>query len=291
MIRYILNSEYARRISSLNQDDNLFHPIEYIEQSVVPSITRTFVTLSSIYLFFLIVVSRYVLEEKSSTPYRRRKFAYQMTNLITNFGLGMTGVFYECILQPFWYNVTIEQKITGFKHYILFSHVQLGFQLWALPVGLFFAGEDVTMIVHHLSVILVTSMSSFYTNGFLYWTPFFYGAIELSSVPLAIMNFFKENPEWMELYMRPYLWTRLIFAEMFLLLRVVLFIPPMLHFLFCIYIVMSTSQNVFYQRHLTAVWLSSFTLLLLQLYWGSIIAHGLIRHFRPQWLPKGKKTE
>jgi hypothetical protein len=46
------------------------------------------------------------------------------------------------------------------------------------------------MLMHHVTVIVVASMTLLMTNGFRYWIPYFFGIMEISSIPLAIMNTF-----------------------------------------------------------------------------------------------------
>jgi hypothetical protein len=47
------------------------------------------------------------------------------------------------------------------------------------------------MLMHHVTVIVVASMTLLMTNGFRYWIPYFFGIMEIISIPLAIMNTFK----------------------------------------------------------------------------------------------------
>ena len=100
------------------------------------------------------------------------KASYQLTNLLVNFALGMSGILY--VMNIDW-GESMTNKIIGYAHLKYFSVAQVGYQLWALPVGLFFVGEERAMIVHHVSVICVCSVSAFVSCGFRYYTPYFYG--------------------------------------------------------------------------------------------------------------------
>lgn len=125
------------------------------------------------------------------------------------------------------------------------------------------------------TVVVCSSMSGLLVAGFRYWTPFFYGLVELSSVPLAVLNCFKDHPVLVARYPAAYRTVRLAFAASFLYLRVVLFVPRQYWFLRD-HALLFTSRPVRpYQIYMATVWLSAFFLLLLQTYWAGLILKGL----------------
>jgi hypothetical protein len=240
---------------------------------------------------------------------QKRRLCYQWTNLLVNLCLGLAGLYCECrmILQqnsttnqssisfiaatvlgwsslpPLSLTSTVQDTVAGHEDYIVFSAVQIGYQLWAIPLGLYYVQESWPMLCHHVTVVVCASMSGFLTHGFRYWTPFFYGLVELSSVPLAVMNCCKDHAILVQRYPTFYGRVRLAFALSFLYIRVVLFVPRQYYFLRDHYLLFSSSPIRLYQAYMATVWTSSFFLLNLQLYWASLIVQGLLglRRNRP----------
>jgi hypothetical protein len=159
------------------------------------------------------------------------------------------------------------------------SAMQLGYQLWALPMGLIVVKEPTEMILHHWAVVLTSTMSGFVTLGFRYFSPYFYGLMELSSIPLAAMNTFKDNPKWMHRYQFTYLVTRAAFSFGFLYFRIYLwlFIGPrfLLHNFFAFYTTGWRIEKLF----LGAQWLLAMFLGVLQFYWAYLVTKGIVSFF------------
>lgn len=285
LVHWLGTAEYVEGIQSLTFDD-VFLPRELLMSKLVPSIVVTSLVLSAIYFGWFLFVDRIV--PPGSSQFVRRKVCYQLTNFCTNCFLGLSGVYIQTSMLP--NKVTVEEQIVGFNNLIPFSGFQLGYQLWAIPIGLFLINEDGAMLLHHFTVIFVASMSGTFTNGFRYWTPFFYGVIELSSVPLAIMNTFKDNPSWIKKQPLLYLIVRLIFAFSFVYVRLVLFVPRHVEYLRQHVILWSGHDNRLYQGFMAIVWLCSACLLTLQIYWGSLIIRGLVKVLLPGKKSKGKQN-
>jgi hypothetical protein len=270
------------RIVALNDRPDMFLDRQFLQSQVLPVIIGTSVTLCFVYAFFYFVVAERLIPTKDlqrDKVFKKMKISYQLTNLITNLSLGIAGVYASTIQLP---NMPppVEDQVNGFHQVFYFSSVQLGYQLWAIPLGLII-GETLPMMVHHFTVIIVAGMSGFLANGFRYWTPFFYGVIELSSVPLAVMNAFKDNPELIVRYPRLYTNIRLSFAFLFLYIRILMFVPRNVNFLRD-HLVLYTNyphNNILYVLFMASASLSSFILLILQLYWANLIVKGLISTF------------
>ena len=269
---------HVETVRSLNNHvetySDLLLPWEFIRENVIPVVLQTFATLWLVYLVAYLFLADLVLDRNDpGYMFKKRKVCYQLTNLLNNSGLGLAGLYYEFQMQK--EATTSQETVSGNLHLVFFSAWQLGYQLWAIPVGLFWVKESVPMLLHHFTVIMVSSMSGFLDNGLRYWTPFFYGLIELSSVPLAVMNAFKENQHLIALYPVLYQRVRLVFALSFLYLRVVMFVPRHYMYLRDQLLLWMDSQLFWYKAFMAACWISSVILLLLQLYWASIIVKGL----------------
>jgi hypothetical protein len=60
----------------------------------------------------------------------------------------------------------VEGKNIEYNVFYPILCLQVGFQLWAIPVGLSYVDESTLMILHHVSVIIVACMAGFCTFGF-----------------------------------------------------------------------------------------------------------------------------
>jgi len=278
MIQFELWPEnHAETVRSMNAKvetyADLFLPWEFIRASVLPTIAATFVALCLVYFTAYFFIADYLTDrDDSKYHFKKRKICYQLTNLLTNAGLGLAGLYWEIEMQK--EETSTQDTVTGHHNLVYFSAWQLGYQLWAIPVGLFLVRESLPMLVHHFTVIMVASMSGFLNNGFRYWTPFFYGLIELSSVPLAVMNAFKENPHLMDRYPVQYTRVRMVFALSFLYLRIIMFVPRHFMYLRDQMLLWTDSHLFWYKFFMAACCISSAVLLFLQLFWASFIVKG-----------------
>lgn len=213
-----------------------------------------------------------------------RKIAYQMTNLTVNLILGTYGLYTFFALVPPLESVSMSSRISGFPEYATFGALQVGYNLWALPIGLFFMKESKAMMAHHCAVIIVGSISAFCRNGFRYHAPFFFGAIEISSVPLAIMNFCKDHEELTKKHV-PGLagLIRPVFAVVFLVVRVIMWAPLIVDVLKSAALLGMACDTASCKVGIGSFWFSALFLTLLQFYWAHIIVIGIVK------LLKGKK--
>mmetsp|Transcript_19709 Transcript_19709/g.32341 ORF Transcript_19709/g.32341 Transcript_19709/m.32341 type:complete len:286 (+) Transcript_19709:134-991(+) len=203
------------------------------------------------------------------------KASYQITNLLVNLTLGCVGIYYQ--IFKIKSDETILDRIVGHDHMMLFSAGQIGYQMWALPIGLFFVSETKSMIIHHVAVICVGSVTASISCGFRYFTPFFYGVIEISSVPLSVMNSFKNNPDWIKKYPGAYKNVRLVFGITFLLVRVVLWTPIYWNFFSLVSMLLYSSDIISTQIILSIFILASLVLTILQYFWASKIVKALVK--------------
>ena len=268
----------------------------------------------------------------------RQKLCYQMTNFIVNLCFSGWGLYYEFVYngsntrsilsssssssllllqtppQQQSDRIPVEATIVGYNDFVYISAAQIGYQLWSIPIGIYLIQESIPMIVHHVTVIVCASMSGFLRYGFRYYTPFFYGMVELSSLPLAMMNAFKDHPNTLQYYYpKTNANIRYLFAAIFLYIRIVLFIPKKYCFLRD-HILLWTSIHqryptkyhhdgtevlsrddariiVLYQCFMAIVSFSAFFLLLLQIYWAVLIMKGILKLFlRPNDSPSKRRT-
>jgi len=183
------------------------------------------------------------------------KMSYQATNLSVNFFLGCYGLFTILnapssltLILP-GYGSTLLQRITEFEEYTFFSSVQLGYNLWALPVGILFVNENSFMILHHISVLTSCSLACYTNITYRVFNPYVFGCAELSSIPLAIMNYLKDQREWTRKnFESGFSIIKLVFAIMFLLLRVIIATPLILDLLRSSFLVIYTSIGL---KHVT----------------------------------------
>ena len=205
-----------------------------------------------------------------------RKIAYQITNLTVNAVLGMYGLYTFSQSVPEMHSVPITTRIGGFPQFTTFGALQVGYNLWALPIGFFFMNETKAMMAHHCAVLCVGSISCFCRNGFRYHAPFFFGAIEISSVPLSIMNICKDHDEYTnKYYPRLSALIRPIFAIVFLIVRVVMWGPLIVDVLRAAGLLGMTCETGACTVGIGSFWLSVFFLTLLQFYWATLILKGI----------------
>ncbi|KAL7543996.1 hypothetical protein ACHAXR_013425 [Thalassiosira sp. AJA248-18] len=214
------------------------------------------------------------VDEKRAASLAPWKASYQLTNLLVNLGFGCLGIYYQANHVP--WGESIMNKIVGYEHVKLFAVGQVGYQLWALPIGMYI-GETKSMIMHHIAVICVGSVSTFVRCGFRYYTPYFYGLIEISSVPLSVMNAFKNNKHWIKAYPELYSTVRLVFGITFLGVRVVLWTPYYWSFFYLASMLLYSSENTSTKVILTCFISSSLVLTMLQYFWATKIISALVK--------------
>ena len=200
------------------------------------------------------------------------KTAYQITNMTVNLGLGGYGIYHFFFSLPAMDAVPITERIAGFKEFSIFGAIQVGYNAWALPIGYYFMDEPISMLAHHIAVLCVGSISCFGSYGFRYHAPFFFGVIEISSVPLSIMNFCKNNKELVDgRFPKLFLRIRVIFVVIFLTVRVIMWTPLIKDVLFSSGLLAWTCETNACRIGVGSFWLSSFFLTLLQFYWAVLI--------------------
>jgi hypothetical protein len=166
---------------------------------------------------------------------------------------------------------------------LYFGHIVIGgMLLWDIPSGFLADGMgDPIMHAHHVGMLLVAAitvgMCSSQPLGSCY-APFFFGVIELSSIPLAIVDVFHpKQAAWHDYHLTSKVLvtinevSRILFALLFLLVRAIYFPYVTLTQVIPDFIVASTKAP---QADTPAIWtIIALSLLFtgLQLYWGSLV--------------------
>eukprot|EP00559_Dactyliosolen_fragilissimus_P000419 CAMPEP_0184859578 /NCGR_PEP_ID=MMETSP0580-20130426/4570_1 /TAXON_ID=1118495 /ORGANISM="Dactyliosolen fragilissimus" /LENGTH=328 /DNA_ID=CAMNT_0027356301 /DNA_START=379 /DNA_END=1365 /DNA_ORIENTATION=- len=216
----------------------------------------------------------------NNNNHNQRMLSYQTINLLTNTFIGLHGLYhyqYNTDRPHDFTTVSNLDKIIGYTNYTLFGSILIGYNVWALLIGLFFIREQKVMLVHHVVTIFVCSFSAFFTKGLRYHTPLFFGVVELTSIPLSIMNYCKRNPEFTaKRFAVGFLVVRIVFAVSFLFCRVYMWTPPILDVLRMVLDLWSLCGswecNVVTGTFFVAVCF----LTGLQYYWGVLIVKGIV---------------
>ncbi len=218
--------------------------------------------------------------------------SYQFTNLCVNLCLGLYGIYHYNFTLPDMSEIPITTRIIGFSDYSTFGLLQIAYNLWALPVGYFLVKESTAMLYHHIATITVSLFSIMSTYGFRYHQVFFFGLIEISSVPLAIMNYCKNNKEWstkncprLAELIRP------IFAASFLTVRVLMWSPNIYDVLRSSLVVLWNTHTLLNQVNLIIFIIAAVFLTLLQYYWGILVVKNIMKLLSGLKLTVAKETK
>lgn len=209
-----------------------FLPTENFNNAInAIALSAIVITITHLATFHLInsQSKRYSLSRKDAF-----KASYQLTNLLVNFSIGIYGL-HECMkskdfLFSKWSEGGIADHVFHHENFYLFPAFQVGYNLWSLPVGILYVKEPPSMIVHHISVIIICSLSATSHFGFRIHAPYFLGMFELSSVPLAVVNYLKDHHDWTVKHCKgPFMMMKILFAVTFVSIRIVLGTPHMYH--------------------------------------------------------------
>jgi hypothetical protein len=110
--------------------------------------------------------------------------------------------------------------------------------------------------------------------------------MELSSLPLSVMNSFKDHPEWIKRYPGAYHLSRVVFAISFLVIRVWMCFSRWTPFLRDNFVFLYTAELGYHKLYLTVQWSLAVFLQYLQLYWGFLILKGIVKLIMGNKTPK-----
>jgi len=271
-------------VKSYSQEYSVLLPWETLRDEAIPGVLK--VTVFVYIMSFVIhgVVAWRNKEEKWNSK-QNLKAVYLVTNAIVNLLLAVVGIYYFRDLPT---SQSFEELMAGRVDLVFMGACQLGYNLWAFPYGLFLVNESLPMLCHHLGVIFVAGIPTFCTLGIRHYAPFFFGVIEGSSVPLVVMNAFKDNKVWRDNYPGFYKGIRYCFAFTFLYLRWYLYMPRKYNYLRLQVFTTLTAKAWYVKAYFGVGSFSAALIALLQLYWGSLIVKGLVKSIMPS---KPKKKE
>ena len=156
-------SELTNEISKLH-DLPTFLPEEFIRGTMLPAMLAVAVSCTVVYL-----ITYKLVEKFGSKDLRVTKIAYQITNVIFNLSVGLVGLYLEYQVLPTlkcFSGTSLDRMPFNHEELYLVSAMQLGYQCWAIPVGVLSVGESMEMIFHHIAVVISTVQSGFMTVGF-----------------------------------------------------------------------------------------------------------------------------
>jgi len=207
------------------------------------------------------------------------KVSIQLTNLIVNVFFSALGIYYYSILPP---RSEVTNVVFGWNDQAIFSSSMFGYQIWSFLMEIFIMRKINGMLLHHFFAGCTSLITIICSISFRYDGHFYFGMVELSSVPLAFVNIMKNNPSLMEKHTKLYFYLRLSFAVSFLILRIFMFIPRMANFQRLAYFLSGQcpSFNCFFP--LMVFRLCGIVLVFLQCVWGIKIVRGIFKAFLPK---------
>lgn len=261
---------------SSHHSNDLFRPVQFLQESMIQALL-VFIFVSILHLVVLeldgVLFRKTLKDESNVTNLEKWKRCSQITNMVVNLILGISGIYYVTyVLDP---DPSMKDLISAHDNAVIFCIAQTGYQFWSFLVGIFYIDDSPVMLLHHFIVICVAIIPITFTNGLRHCSPFFHGVSEISSVPLAVMNIFKQNPQLAKKYPTFNALLKICFATTFLFVRVVLWLPTFIFYgRVALHLSFTCSTNLcsFYLRFFLAC---GFILTLMQLYWSAKIVNGL----------------
>jgi TLC domain len=182
-------------------------------------------------------------------------------------------------------HVLVSQDEHGWEGGLFLSRVVLGNLFQDIPVGILTGSVDNLMHLHHLGMFLVATISlGFWTTPvtplLTRYAPFFFGVIELSSIPLALVDVFhpQKQPEWHHYHLnhKPLLLineiSRTSFALLYVAMRMIYFPQVIFKQVFPDgWSKLQHEENAPYKLAIYVVLIFSALFTLLQLYWGTLV--------------------
>jgi hypothetical protein len=280
--------------STFQLPSDFFLPRHQFESSLKAIVASAVIIGISHLVILYILTSRNKTKSKSNQRSSDQVFkaSYQIAHLLVNLYFGIYA-FYICFIKQhsddvFYGNVfdkNTYRHIFGYEQYCLFGAVQVGYNLWSLPVGLLFAKEPPPMIAHHISVIIICSLTATSHFGYRLHAPFLLGMFEISSVPLSVSNFIKDHDDHLKkstFLQELNVQMKTTFAILFLGIRIIIGTPHVYHTIRGAYISMTIEgcgMNIVLRGWMFMVLVGQVVLFLLQLYWAKLIVKGLIKIF------------
>jgi hypothetical protein len=191
----------------------------------------------------------------------------------------------------YWFSIPEESDMVMDvnENGIYLGHLVMGgMLLWDIPSGFLADGMgDPVMHAHHVGMLIVAAITlgvfSSQPLGSCY-APFFFGVIELSSIPLAIVDVFHpKQAAWHDYHLTSNVLatlneiSRILFALLYILVRAIYFPYVALTQVLPDFLSASTKAS---QADAPAMWAIIFLSLLftgLQMYWGSLVVRQVVK--------------
>ena len=214
--------------------------------------------------------------------------AHQVVSFVAFGVLAALGTYQWLSMDSSW-GGCFEDHMTGYcASSELLVKLMLGFQTYEVLIALYvpkLRGPGGQHLIHHACVLLLAVLGIGYTYTY-YYAGFFFGMVELSSVPLSLMDLFKYCPHLAAKFPTVAEKTKELFAGSFLLTRVVYFPYMSSGFWSDALEVLSSGGKRQIPVGVPLAFLASNVILTgLQFYWGSLVIKGIIRKL------KGAKEE
>mmetsp|Transcript_29869 Transcript_29869/g.45258 ORF Transcript_29869/g.45258 Transcript_29869/m.45258 type:complete len:286 (-) Transcript_29869:50-907(-) len=265
-------------VKGLLETNPVWKNADHLRHTVYPQIAIAMLGITSFFLLAVAVVQRNAPKHVENREKFIYKTSYQATNFMVNLVFSVLGSYLYITTVENLRDASVEEKALGYDGIYILSYIQLGYNFWAIPVGRYLVNESIMMLLHHVAVIACACTCSMLTVGFGYFTPFMFGVLEISSMPLAMVNAFKDNPSLIQKYPGFYRNIRLIFGVAFLFIRWYLFFPIMLDFLRLMGMAVILFKGSMIVKSLMVVtWIGSSFVLFLQAFWGQLIIKGIIK--------------
>ena len=160
-----------------------------------------FILISTVVMYVATVLLWLLCREGEKSGPTRLQKAYRVFNFLINTCFGVFGYYVHYVVTGPNTNVDLMVNRISAPHPLAvhLSHLQFAYQLWSIPVGLV-VGEVPLMYFHHVLVAGLAWAVMRNEVDFLYYQCYYFGITELSSIPLAVMNFFKDSKALREKY-------------------------------------------------------------------------------------------
>jgi len=220
------------------------------------------------------------VQRKSSSKYPPTplRASFQYVNIIFNAYLAYLGVYY-LYFDPLRFDKdnydAVSERIQGWDHLAIISNAQIAFQLWSIPHCVMLK-EGTVMMIHHIFVLIIALMSAFFTNGFRFYTAFFYGIIEISSVPLSTMNML-ESHDLSKAYLLFDLFVKISFSICFIQTRVIMWNLRVRDFVYVCTGLLMSATTLSAKLSLSLIVVIVFFLTCLQLMWAGEIMKEVLK--------------
>eukprot|EP00316_Scyphosphaera_apsteinii_P009911 CAMPEP_0119322312 /NCGR_PEP_ID=MMETSP1333-20130426/57806_1 /TAXON_ID=418940 /ORGANISM="Scyphosphaera apsteinii, Strain RCC1455" /LENGTH=256 /DNA_ID=CAMNT_0007329507 /DNA_START=16 /DNA_END=786 /DNA_ORIENTATION=+ len=211
--------------------------------------------------------------------YQNSLAAHTLTTFIAFMALSGAGVLFWLVIPDT--SIAAEQPLRtqGYStNSDVIASVMVAFQIYEIACAITvprLRGRGNQHLIHHLSALLVAALGV----GFVYlhyYAPFYMGFVELSSVPLCIMDCFKEFPALKQLFPELNEMARVVFAVLFLAVRVCYW--PVVSFSFWVDSLAELQADGAKPAAVVyAFCVSNFILTLLQFFWGSLVLRGMFK--------------